>query len=258
MSSVRTLNSEHSIQEVIFSIHFVKQLNNVDIERLLVLKELLKSNFSKVEDLKLASFKIQGQKVEHIAQNDLAGLFFSNAKEDGTTLDWAIRIQNDFVSVSCLDYKGWLKIWPKALNYLKTISELIINKENSIKTINLRYINRFISDNQKQYPWADIFNIKSPYLTHNIKNTRSLWHLYQGWMESDAIIKHIYLNNLNLEAGVENEELITTISLLRQAQCEQVDLEDLDEVMNGLHNGIKNILTDVLAANLAEKIGLNK
>lgn len=255
MQKVRFPNKENSIQEAIFSITFANKFDKEDIQKFLILKEVLKDDFPITNNVIHTHFQV-GDIIE-TPQSDIGGVIFCDKNEDGNS-DWVIKVQEDFIAVSCLNYKGWLKTWPKALNYLETIIETV-NISNTIKCIALRYINRFVSnaEGQDQYPWNDIFKPDSPYLSTNIKKNKLVWHLFQGWFENDDIINCMCLNNVNLDSILNNQELITNINLLRQAQCEDIPKTKIDAFMNQLHNEIKNILKEIVSLEMAQKIGLD-
>jgi len=260
-TNTKPLNKEHAVQEVIFSLQLSEKITPASVQKLIELKEILKNDLPKQEELRLLSFQFStSQPVSDFPlktpEDVLAGIILKHTNENEIP-DWTVRAEQNMIIVNCLDYKGWEKNWPKALTYLETLAEQVIN-ENPIKAINLQYTNIFESSLKENYNLNEIFSETSPYLTENIKKGGHLWHLFQGWLEDDAILKSKCLNNLNLATSIKNQELITTVTILRQAQIEDPlqGLSKLDFIMNQLHIDLKKVLTTVLASKMAERIGL--
>jgi len=258
-TKIKPINKEHAVQEVSFSLQLSENLTESSIARLIELKEVLKNEFSFGGDLKLQINPDQfiGNKPANIPENTIVGIILRNVQENGK-VDWAVQAMQNIIAVSCSDYKGWKKTWPKARTYLETLAGQVIDT-NPIKVINLQYTNLFISPSSSSVDLSQLLNFRSHYLSENIKKTNSLWHMFQGWLEEDAILKCKCLNNLNLATTFKDQDFITSITLLRQAQLgeESFDLERLDGVMNQLHVNLKKILENILTLDMARAIGLN-
>lgn len=254
--SIATLEPSHSLQEVIFSLQLKENMSEQAVSRLASLKDVLKDDLPIFEEVRDMTIEMKGgQIITQSPTNVLVGVTFSHLQENGTP-DWRVRAERDYIRVSCMEYKNWGKTWAIARKYLETIVEQVVDDVHPIKTVSLQYVNLFQYGDSKSYKWSEIFRADSPYLTEKIKNSGVLWHLFQGWVENDAILKSGCLNNLNLAASIKIKEQLTTVSLLRQAQRENQKLGDIDRVVNQLHVDIKRILLDVLEPKLAERIGL--
>jgi uncharacterized protein (TIGR04255 family) len=257
-NSTAPLNKEHAVQEVIFSLQLKEQLAGDSIHRLFSLKEALKDEFPHAEELRQLMFQVNPlqQSANVLGGSMPAGIALKNTQIGSNTFTWSIHAEQNLLVVTCLDYKGWIKTWPKAKAYLETLAEQVI-EANSIRAVNLQYTNIFLAKKSDPYNLKDVFNDKSPYLAENIKKAGSLWHQFQGWLEDGAIINHKYLNNLNLATSIKEQNHITAITLLRQAQTDSIiKLDDLDNIMNLLHTDLKKILSDVLSTHMAKEISL--
>lgn len=256
-NSTAPLNKEHAIQEVIFSLQLREQFAADSINRLFNLKEALKDEFPHAQELRQVMFQVNPtqQSANVLGGGMLAGIALKNTQIGSNTFTWSIHAEQNLLIVTCLDYKGWEKAWPKARTYLETLAEQVI-ETNSIKAVNLQYTNIFLAPKSETYILEEVFNEKSPYLAENIKKSGSLWHQFQGWLEEDAIINQKYLNNLNLAVSIKDQNYVTAITLLRQAQGEDIKLDNLDNLMNALHTELKKILADVLSTQMAKEIGL--
>jgi len=258
-NTTKPLKKEHAVQEVIFSLQLAEQLSSDTIKKFFSLKDVFKKEFPHFEELKQLVLQVTPSlPAANVLTNEAggipAGMRLVHTLENGA-LDWSIHVEQNMIVITCLDYKGWEKTWSKAQVYLQTLAEQIIGT-SVIKAINLQYTNIFLSSNPDHYDLWQVFNEKSPYLTDNIKKTGSLWHLFQGWLEENATLNLRYLNNLNLATLVKDKEHVTTITILRQAQIDNLVLENLDKVMNELHDDLKKILGNVLATRMAKEIGL--
>lgn len=260
-NKTKPLNQEHAVQEVIFSLQLTEPLSVNAVKRLFSLKDILKNEFPRLEELRQLILQVNpSQQAASILPDATggapAGIRLVNILENGS-FDWSIHAEQNMLIITCLAYKGWEKTWPRARTYLQTLADQIINA-NPIKAINLQYTNIFLSSISEQYDLRDVFNENSLYLTDNIKKTGSLWHLFQGWIEENAILKCKYLNNLNLATSIKNKDHVTAVTILRQAQIDNLELDNLDKIMNQLHDDLKKILGNVLAPSMAKEIGLEK
>lgn len=255
-SKTLPLKKEHAIQEVIFSLQLKQQLSVDTIKKLFMLKEVLKESFPHFEELRKVLFQFDPAQpsANALTEGTPAGIALKNAPK-GQAFDWSIYAEQNLLVVTCLDYKGWEKTWPKARTYLETLAEQVLIA-NSIEAVNLQYTNIFLAPKSENYDLGAVFNEKSFYLADNIKKAGAMWHQFQGWMEDDTRLNHRYLNNLNLATSVKNEDHVTTITFLRQAQVNNLALNALDELMNTLHTDLKKILINVLSAKMASEIGL--
>jgi hypothetical protein len=145
----------------------------------------------------------------------------------------------------------------------------ITEANHYITNISLQYVNCFITIDEANYSIGDIFTLNSPYLSNKVRNSGPLWHLYQGWVENDVSLNCNCLNNLNISTSKKDNELVTAISIFRQAELSNDVLNTFDqlkgqvllgskieEIMNGLRMACKKMLLELLAEEISIKIGL--
>jgi|GEM_PF-3808183 len=180
-----------------------------------------------------------------------------------------LKIERDYIVVSCLNYEGWRAIWQMAYKYLAIVTKELMGKY-SFKNISLQYINCFICDDEKQYRLEEIFDVNSPYLTKKALTAGTIWHVFQGWV--DKLGEYSSLNQLNITASEENKQHLTKIQIFKQAHLDAMYANEKDrqdsnflnkvlettipETMNLLHESIKKIYKNIVSSEVAKNINL--
>ena len=164
MLNVRPVKPEHAINEVVFVLIFTQTLTEQSLYSLKQLEEQLQGKSFKMETREGSGVQIDSSgKIEAQPARLLSITFkhFTNKQQ----FDWALRAQENFLAINCLDYDGgWNKIWPQAHNLLKIAADKLVNTEQSIESLSLQYIDRFIYEGEiKSYKTSTILNDKSDY-----------------------------------------------------------------------------------------------
>jgi uncharacterized protein (TIGR04255 family) len=212
--SVRPFTPNHSINEVAFVISFAQVLSEDNLRRLKELEPQYTNDLPKVEEIQASGFQISSENGQmEPLPNRLASVSFKKFNDKGE-LKWALRAEQNILVVNCLDYSGgWKDVWPRVLSYLSIAIPTIISAENSIVSLGLQYIDKFIYEGDFDLYQSDaIFNLDSIYLNAQINASGPLWHLNQGWFSEVPSLPLIRtLNKLNITAALADKEHITTI-----------------------------------------------
>lgn len=261
MSPVRPVKPDHSINEVVFVLHFSKPLSDKDFETLAQLEDFFKDDLPKMELQEGAGFKVNTKdgSMEPLPSKKIS-LSFKH-KNEKNEFDWALRAEANFIAVNCLDYDdGWKEIWPKVHHYLNYATKNLINPELSVESMALQYIDRFIYDGQIDcYETSTIFNEESEYLNKKITKVGPFWHIHQGWFDAIKGLPVRLLNILNITAAMADKEHHTTIDhsatvqFMNKITNHKTLFEDtingmtgIDYHFNLLHDNNKQILRDLL------------
>ena len=272
MSPVRPVKPDHSINEVVFVLHFSKPLSEEDLEALTQLEDQLKDELPKMEDKKGTgfSFSSDSQQIEALPSRLMAIAF--KRMNDKNEFDWALRAEGNFIAVNCLNYgNGWKEVWPKAKDYLNQAAQKLINTELSVESLALQYIDRFIYEGQIDcYKASTIFDEESEYLNKKVTNVGPYWHIHQGWFDTIKELPVRILNILNITAAVADKEHHTTIdhSATIQFRKKITNYKTLfEDTMKGtttidyffdlLHEENKQVLRDLLNSDRINEIKLN-
>ncbi len=271
MLTVRPVKPEHSINEVVFVLNFSQPLSENNLQLLKQLEDLLKDALPKIEAQEAAGVRINPNGQIEPQPSRLMSLTFKHPTANKGEFDWALRAEGSFIAVNCLDYTGgWNNIWPKAHDFLRLAADKLISTDNSIDSIALQYIDRFIYEGQTDsYKTSIIFNDESVYLNKKVTKAGAFWHIHQGWFDYVKELPVRILNRLNITAAMADKEHHTTIDHSATIQFKKKitnhkTLFDetikekiaIDYYFDMLHKENKNILRELLNQDRIEDIKL--
>jgi len=223
MSPVRPVKPNHSINEVVFVLHFSKSLSESDLQSLVQLEDQFKDELPKMEEKKGSgfSFSTENQQMEMLPSMLMSVAF--KRMNDKNEFDWALRAERNFIAVNYLNYgNGWKEIWPKVKDYLTHAAQKLINTELSVESLALQYIDRFIYEGQIDcYEASTVFDEQSEYLNKKVTTVGPYWHIHQGWFETIKELPVRILNILNITAAMADKEHHTTIDHSATIQFKQ-------------------------------------
>ena len=264
------INKAHAIVEVVWFIQFLGQFPKGALIKFSSLKEELADDLPKFSEMQKLSFAITPQ--GSVAQQDLGGLEFQRIKKDGS-LEWMLRIQDNSISVHCLDYSRWVNSWREASTYLYKALGKIEGPELPISLVGLKYIDRFVYDGSTdQFDISHLFQINSELLFSKAFTAGPLWHCHTGWFDDVDGSNLQCLNQLNIDATYTTiagqRKHTTTIdhnALVRFPPGDdnhlQVIVGDspnnetrLHKIMDTLHTKNKKILGSLLTQDVSERI----
>jgi len=252
MSNTYPIYRSHAIKELIFALQFREAFDKDSLEKL-IQSERLKSELPNVEKINETS--------------SLAGVEFRHFKDD-EKIDWMLRVHGNFISVNCLDYEGWKKVWSHARQYLEWV---VKSQQNSLEEIMLQYVDLFVYEGQlSEYSLTELFDEKAPYLTQKIKAAGPLWHINHGWFDQVEQFQARCLNILNINTAqmADSRALLTQIEHRGQIQFGESITEvtslfvssdnhaPIDDIISYLHQNNKNIMLELLQPNMAKRLGL--
>ena len=178
-----------------------------------------------------------------------------------------LRLDNNLLSVSILDYLSWDDTLGKVLIYLRPILLSLPIMANPITAYGIRTIDRFTFTGRPDAARADLLLARGNiYVTPRTFGAGSDWHCNSGWF-SDRLGDRV-LHNLNVASNrLELSSIVTidhnaTIQLSsRRYSIEGLlqpsgDTPGMIDVFNSLHDQNKYILREMLTPEMLSKIGL--
>lgn len=270
------INKAHAIVECTIFIEFLPVFTHAVRQKLVNLasrftEKLPKSDVQKVVEQSV-TMTPQGPQVSF--KEELSGVELQRVKPDGN-LEWMLRTTENIISVHCLDYTRWNKVWPQAKYYLDAAFEQIQGSESFVNAIGIKYIDRFVYQGQTQeYKISELFTEDSPLLANHLFKSGPLWHSHIGWFEEvEGIDDLSCLNQVNIDATFANfsglKKPVTTIehnAILRTGQNksdisfftqnENPENSKFDQYMFILHNINKKVLSLLLNNDIKTRINL--
>jgi uncharacterized protein (TIGR04255 family) len=179
----------HAIREAVFALFLARPPGAEDLQRFIEFGKTLKE-LPAMQLLQFAQFPVlPGGAPGPGVASGLAGVAFQSFKPDGT-LSWRLLVQQNQVTVNCLDYESWEAVWPRAKDYLHRTVDLFADEGNLVSNGHLQYINAFHwRDGNETIPdFAELLNTESDRIPRSFWQRSSReWHLQQGWFEDVSL-----------------------------------------------------------------------
>lgn len=270
----RPISDRHAIVEVVFGLIFKRHFSATEIEGLLEQHEHhLKEELPKVGRTSAVQIVFgEGAIPPDVSiPAPTSGVTFDAVQRDGT-LGWRLKADDKALYVNCLIYSNWTDTWQTARNYLKLATDTLGNSENPVVSLVLQYIDVFEWQGEEaDYDLAQLLDVDSPYIPKPLWRRGPLWHLHQGWYRSDGLpAEGRLLERIHLDGTVDRKskskrlivKMDTFLNLTLKRPCDPSivfrDDEALaDGVFVALHDLNKQIVSDYITAEMAERISLN-
>ncbi len=179
-----------------------------------------------------------------------------------------LRLADNLLSVSILDYESWEIARRDSITYMLTVMSHLPLDANPIMAANLQFINRYAFSGDLGAANASLlFQDDNKYIAERCFTAGPLWHCHTGWFD-DAHGCGRVLNHLNVASTVVDQCPTITIDhnavfqLNAPRQSTDALLKPLDEnagfdaILDQLHDRSKMILCDLLTPEMSIKIGL--
>jgi uncharacterized protein (TIGR04255 family) len=261
-------NERHAIHEVVFVLTFDHPFTADQIE-------IFSSNHDRWKaDLprKQRNPYFQVSVVEGVAREAAAavtsGVMFDAVKRDGS-LDWRLRVEDDWIGVNCLSYTRWEEVWPRARTLLLEASETLGIAENPLTKVTLEYIDIFEWEGDLAgYEVAQLLRKSECVPSTLLRHTDPLWHLHLGWFERESLpADGRLLNRIHLDAIQQEKTYLVKIDNVLRVDMERPvagpdiifegETPFVDLVFEDLHIRNKSTLSSFITKELADRIGLN-
>ena len=181
-----------------------------------------------------------------------------------------LRLENNTLSVSFMDYDSWEVTMKDALKYLRAVLVSLPLEQNPVVAFSLGFIDRYTySGNPRDARAGKLFVKNNPYITSHTFGAGAIWHCNTGWLE-DTTEGDRVLHNLNVTSSlVDLSSTVTiehratrhlgaprhTLTRLLEPPSEE---EGLMVALELLHDQNKGILRKTLRPEIVARIGMTK
>jgi len=178
--------------------------------------------------------------------------------------NWLLKVVEDSIHINCLNYANW----DDTINYVCELFQKIFEVVPTTIKLKIIGVNFQVNDSfvlkeeVAEVDYTKLFN-KSKYLTENIWESGSLWHLNSGWFSGNTTYGN-ELNVLNISTRTnvsENINLVVLIEHLQQytliGEIPDISRSDLiKSVFASQHANNKALVSELLSQEVKDKIGL--
>lgn len=263
----RPRHQDHAIVDVVFAINLAREVPPP------VMKTIGELKAEWTNELPISE-EIQGHEVfvgpppsgVSTHRTMVAGHSFKAVKRDGST-EWMVRFLGRLVTVNCGSYTRWNNVWPIARSFLQRACQKVVVGNNSISSIGLQYIDEFVWEGDpKSYSISGLIREGSEFPSA-LRDKGPLWHLHQGWFESNVEklrIKGRRLEKLHIDAVERKGQYVTRVdTTLRHDLSDKItDVtrnfdEILDPVFDAMHERNKQLIRSFLTDEMQRRIKLD-
>ena len=199
-----------------------------------------------------------------------SGLSFAHLRPDGLPA-WQLRFDQGSISVLCTRYIRWERAWKTARRYLGKALELVAGegRGRKVTTAMLQFARRFETA-ESGYDLATLLNA-GHHLPPAAFGLGPVWHNNMGWFDKVDALGDL-LHNLNIASnrlprpdaatledvitiGITHIQELRLLPGIGLADVPQL-LHMLDRAMDVLHALNEALITDMIAPNMADRLGL--
>ena len=275
MAEYLPFHGKHSIQEAQISIHFVGQFDrqNIELTRGFA-QSALSDALPRAAEVRGGSVRIDitnpdASPQAGTIQSGLVGFQFSKVQGNGQPAR-VLRLADNALSISFMDYDSWQATSKDALGYLRPVLTPLPLDQNPVVAFSLRFIDRYTFDGDPEDARADLLFVReTPHITPHTFEAGAAWHCNTGWFdttigeENDRI-----LHNLNVTSNLVDRSSIVTINhqattyLGRPRHSAEAVLASASrpigmvEALEILHDQNKSILVQLLVPEMLSKVGI--
>ena len=264
-------NERHSVQEAQINLLFEGPFVPLAVDQArATATSALSSQLPNIVDIRGGAFQIPnpGSPVPLLASQpgQLTG-FQMSAVQRNSQPARVLRLDNNLLSVSILDYESWAVTLGAIYTYLPPILSALPIIANPITAYGVRTIDRFTFTGRPDDAQAGLLLAQgNPYITPYTFLSGPDWHCNSGWFDYRLIDR--VLHNLNVASTRVELSSIVTIdhNATIQLSSRRYSIDDLlqppdgtpglEMVLNSLHDQNKNILRVMLTPEMLTKIGL--
>jgi uncharacterized protein (TIGR04255 family) len=199
-----------------------------------------------------------------------AGVIFDALRKDGS-LDWRLRVDENFMYVNCLSYTGWDDVFGKAKRYFSDAIRAAFGEspiDPRITAAIIQYIDVFEwKGKPEEYDVDQLFCTDNFYVPPALRKRGPLWHLHQGWYrDGDLVIDGRMLERINVDAAIEQATNVAAVKMdtfHRLEFKESVLIDELlptqmsDRIFGWLHDQDKAVVRAYLTKEMRKRIGLD-
>lgn len=267
------INGSHAIQEAVFYVQFVPEIDVASFRQISAQSGDLTAILPAKSDM--LRIRVETQEVGNQSfSQTIAGIEFRSAESDSVS-GWLMRFTADGVSVHCTAYTRYDEVWSFARNLiLKAVA--LVPAGHAVGAIGMRYVDRFrYNDEHGSYDLKFLFRENNRYITPRCFEAGNRWHCHNGWFallrdtpSEMSVEQDECLNQLNLASAHEVSPAATqtfvTVDhnlVVRPSQpggfhISQERGDQLDGMMMALHRDNKRTMAQLLTEDICRRLNL--
>lgn len=203
------------------------------------------------------------------------GLSRFSTNRDGTR-DWQLDVNGNLIVASCFKYSNHTEVWQKMRKLITAVISATTHEFNIVE-IGYQVVDKFLyptDSDLSKYDIFEVFSKASPFLTSQASKSGHLWHVHQGWFDTEPQSGIRLLNQLNLasnEVVASEPQLVTVIDhrvslrpspnqlTLKELTSEkQPETSQLDFLFESLRSCNRKTIENLLNSDKLTAVGIKK
>lgn len=266
MRNVSPHNQRNAIKSVAFAFELDKEISEATITSIMEWyssSKEFKSFFSIEQPIKSVKIKMDGNN-QQVTSSNVGGVSYIKMAEDGTTLEWAIRIDAKAIAITCNLYTRWDEVWGQALS---SFQEIVAQLEGfSLTKMTLEYLDEFNVFGTDSNEWlGQLFKTTSPFIPEFVRTMNAPWHTHNGFVtdEKDTEVSRRTVNIVNItyqKTNTINDILAVQTqhasSFYNKFELSVASMKNIDTVMQYSHVENKKLFNKLLSSEMLNEIKL--
>lgn len=268
MSSYAPIADNHAIQEAVIGVRLFEQVNEEVFEKAVSLAGELAAKHDLPGRLRLDPLSLmfgrQSISPGSSALEVTPGMLFQRTNSSGEMQE-ELTLERSAVTYRTRNYKRWADVVTLIDGILAPVTDVLCSgKPEEVSVAELRCLDVFTSSSEPPPMLSELISAECPYISSHLMGMNDLLHLHSGWFEDRRENRRTLVNlNIDLndvEKGVRHASIFQMISVQAQEKGSLLSNSEISvsiaEVFAGLHKRDKNLLSQILNADLQDKINL--
>ncbi|MEY3978904.1 MAG: hypothetical protein RLZZ375_333 [Pseudomonadota bacterium] len=270
----RPVHAAHSIEQVVFSVHFDRQLPPESFAAVVHATEQFRGEMPGGGPIQGVSFAIGGAGMPPPFFQQpipISGVMLTRSAPDGS-IESELKVEHASLSFRTTRYSRWATIWNTAQRYFSALLDSYIAAGAQLTSVGQNFVDKYVWHGEANACAAEkLLRRDSAYVATQIFNKCDLWHSHTGAFERiNAHTKR--LTNINVDCldeavNIESRRVvvITTVltDLFGQPSYDPIVVTSnnvlafITTQMHALHTENKRILAATITDAMASQIALN-
>lgn len=270
MTSYRPAAGQHAIDQAVVGIRIFDPVSDLQFKQIIqqAAELAIAHNLPGRVQLDPMSIAFGRQVISHgmVSGAELhPGMLFQRVNADGSMAE-EMTIERTAVTYRTRSYRRWKDI-EDILNGIvfPVAASLAENDLGKISVVELRCIDRFLSEPGSKPPLSSLVRTDCPYIAPHLIERSSQLHLHSGWFDDETdsgrTLFNINIDVADQEDGARAAHILQSISLQYASQLDAHEgagdfVPTLADRFSNLHAKDKRLLADILTDSLQDEINL--
>lgn len=266
MKNVSPHNQNNAIKSVAFVFELDKEVNEetiVSVRKWYSESKEFKNFFTVEQPIQSVKIQMDGNN-QQVTSSSVGGVNYLKIAEDGTTVEWSLRVDSKAITIACNLYTRWDEVWGVVLvNLEKIVAQM---HGFSLTKIALEYLDEFNVFGTNNNEWlGQLFKEDSLFIPNFVHSMNAPWHTHNGFItdEKDKEVSRRTVNAVNItyqKTNISNDILAIQTqhasSFYSKFELSADSMKNIDTIMQYSHIENKKLFNNLLSSEMLNEIKL--